>query len=359
MGWLFVPGIGGLELGVKLARPDLHVVCHVEWEAFAAAVLVARMEDASLAPAPVWDDLLSFDGRPWCGIVDLITAGFPCQPFSSAGKRKGLRDDRWIWPDIARVIREVRPSLVFLENVPGLAPRGLWRVLGDLSETGFDAEWDLFSAAEAGAPHIRKRLFILAVHRSLPDTERNPLRFQRQRYGQQHGLARAPIARADVDMADPDADGLGRIAKPHTGSGSLRPESSRGHAQRCDPPLADPTCFGERESRHSDLRSDGRQGSRRTGRDVPDAARKCGSRRYPARSVGSGSLGIQPFPPSPADLSGWARVLAEVPEIEPALCRVAHEHSARLDRLRALGNGVVPIVAARAFCELAGRVSAR
>jgi len=95
-------------------------VAHVERDPFAAAVLVARMADQALDQAPVWDDLRSFDGRPWRGRVDLVTAGFPCQPWSAAGRRQGIEDDRWLWPDVARIVAEVGPRLVLLENVPVL-----------------------------------------------------------------------------------------------------------------------------------------------------------------------------------------------------------------------------------------------
>ncbi len=114
-------GVGGLELGLALANPGYRSVGYVERESYATAILVARMGEQALDPAPVWDDLTTFDGRPWRGKVDLISAGFPCQPFSAAGKQKGTDDERWLWPDIARIIREVQPGYVFLENVPGLS----------------------------------------------------------------------------------------------------------------------------------------------------------------------------------------------------------------------------------------------
>jgi len=111
-------GVGGLELGLKLAIPGARTVCYVERDSYAAATLVARMADQALDPAIVWDDIATFDGRPWRGRVDLVTAGFPCQPASLAGRRRGTADDRWLWPDIVRIIGEVRPQYVFLENVP-------------------------------------------------------------------------------------------------------------------------------------------------------------------------------------------------------------------------------------------------
>lgn len=169
-------GVGGLDLGVRLAVPAARTVCYVEREAYAAAVLAARMADGALDEAPVVPDLCGFDGRPWGGEVDCVIAGFPCQPFSLAGKGLGEADDRWLWGDVERVVREVGPRYVFLENVPGLVRRGLDRVVGGLAELGFDAEWALFSAAGSGAPHLRKRWFLLAAH-----PERSDLRDQRER----------------------------------------------------------------------------------------------------------------------------------------------------------------------------------
>ncbi len=154
-------GIGGLDLGLRLAC-GARTVCYVEREAYACAVLVARMEEGALDAAPIWFDLLTFDGRPWAGAVDIVAAGFPCQPFSVAGAQLGVEDERWIWPDIARIVREVRPRYVFLENVPPLVKHGLGIVLADLAALGFDAEWGVFAASEVGAPHQRERIFILA-----------------------------------------------------------------------------------------------------------------------------------------------------------------------------------------------------
>lgn len=163
-------GAGALDLGVSWAA-DIRTVCYVEREAFAAATLVARMEDEALDRAPVWDDLATFDGAAWRGAVDLIVAGFPCTPSSTAGRRAGIDDERWLWPDIVRIVRAVGPRLCFFENVPGLLSvnggTAFHEVVDSLSDLGYDAEWDCFSAAEVGAPHKRDRLFILAHARSL------------------------------------------------------------------------------------------------------------------------------------------------------------------------------------------------
>lgn len=158
-----------MELGLSLALGGgYRTVCYVERDAYAAACLVARMEDEALDKAPMWDDLTTFDGKRWCGVVDIVSAGFPCQPFSVAGQRKGRDDQRWIWPEIVRIICEVGPSLVFLENVPGLLGRqgGMEAVSGSLASIGFNAEWGCFRASDVGAPHRRERVFVLAYSNS-------------------------------------------------------------------------------------------------------------------------------------------------------------------------------------------------
>lgn len=155
-------GYGGFEIALRgIAR----TVCHVERDSYAAATLVARMDEARLDRAPIWSDLVTFDGSAWRGRVDIVTAGLPCQPFSAAGQRRGLDDERHLWPHARRIIAEVGPRYVFLENVPDVVRAGwLGGVLGDLAEMGFDAEWGLLSASAVGAPHKRERFWLVAHH---------------------------------------------------------------------------------------------------------------------------------------------------------------------------------------------------
>ena len=155
-------GYGGLELGLTIAEPAYRTVCYVEREAHAAATLVARMEEAAMEPAPVWDDLRSFDGRPWRDRVHILSAGYPCQPFSLAGKRRGKADPRHLWPEVERIIGEVQPRCVFAENVEGHIDLGFAEVARSLSLMGYHAKAGLFTAREVGASHRRRRLFILA-----------------------------------------------------------------------------------------------------------------------------------------------------------------------------------------------------
>ena len=155
-------GYGGLELGLHraLGRP-LRVVA-VEIEAFAAANLVAKAEEGKLAIEALYPDLSTFPSEGFYGCFDFLTAGIPCQPWSVAGKQDGIEDERWIWDDIYRIIKDVRPGCLFFEEVPGFVRGGgLGYVLSDLAKIGYDAEWDCFRASDVGAPHKRERLFIL------------------------------------------------------------------------------------------------------------------------------------------------------------------------------------------------------
>ncbi len=249
-------GIGGLELGVHIALGESYrTVCYVEREAYAAATLVARMEDKALDKAPVWDDIKTFRGGPWRGCVDILTGGYPCQPFSVAGKRRGADDPRHLWPDVARITREVRPRIVFLENVGGHLRLGAREVIRDLHGMGYEVACGLFTAAEVGAPHRRERLFI--------------------------------VGNADIEGLEGWRNG-GQ-------SGSEGRESS------------------ERPVEHP-------------------------SRNY--------------FPPGPDDRAGWSELLEKFPALEPAIRRASDGTAHRVDRLRCLGNAVVPVCAAMAFVSL-------
>jgi len=154
-------GAGGGLLGSRLL--GWRTVCYVEKDPYCQKILQARIKDGYLDDAPIWDDARTFNGRPWAGLVDVVTAGFPCQPFSGAGKQLGEQDERNLWPDTLRIIREVGPEWLFLENVPRLLCFDYFgRILADLAESGFDARWDCIPASAVGAPHQRDRLWIVA-----------------------------------------------------------------------------------------------------------------------------------------------------------------------------------------------------
>ena len=155
-------GYGGIELGLKRVIPNLRSVALCEIEAFACANLVAKMEAGLMEPAPIWTDLKTFPWESFRDRVDILTGGYPCQPFSAAGKRLGTEDPRHLWPYIASGIRILRPKLCFFENVEGHISLGLREVIGELESMGYKVSWGIFSASEVGAPHQRKRVFILA-----------------------------------------------------------------------------------------------------------------------------------------------------------------------------------------------------
>lgn len=157
---LFAGAGGGLLADIMLGHVP---VCAVELEPRAAAVLAARQRDGALPWFPIWDDVRTFAGRPWRGKVDVVAGGFPCQDISVAGAGAGISGKRsGLWREFARIVREVRPRHVFVENSPALTARGLDRVLGDLATIGYDAKWCVLGADDAGAPHRRKRIWILA-----------------------------------------------------------------------------------------------------------------------------------------------------------------------------------------------------
>lgn len=216
-------GAGGGLLGTRLLR--WRQVGYVEIDDYCQRVIAARIRDGILPDAPIFGDIRAFisDGfaASYQGLVDVVTAGFPCQPFSIAGRRQGEMDDRNMWPATLDVLRIVRPQWCLLENVPGLlATRYFGAILSDLAEAGFDARWEIISAAEAGAPHLRKRLWIVA---NAQGNGRQPWRTESMRkqgrldapergdvsdaQGEQVGAPGQPRERCGVV---PDADGKRR-----------------------------------------------------------------------------------------------------------------------------------------------------
>lgn len=168
-------GLGGLDLGAGSALEPmgarLRHVLYCEREAYAISLLLQKMEDGQLDAAPVWSDVhtVATIAKDFRGVVDVVCAGFPCQPFSTAGKRQADADERHLWPPIAGFIRAVRPRLVFLENVAGITTARdeggrpiLLNVLQDLERMGYMVECGLFTAGEVGASQLRTRCFIMA-----------------------------------------------------------------------------------------------------------------------------------------------------------------------------------------------------
>ncbi len=353
-------GYGGLDLAVGRAIPTSRTVCYIEREAYSAAILASRMEDGSMDAAPVWSDLSSFDSRRWSGAVDLVAAGFPCQDISVAGKGAGIEGERsGLWKQVLRVIDECGANYAFLENVSALVRRGLDVVLDDLAALGFDAEWGCYTAREVGAPHKRERIFILA-HRSSARLEGCGEGLPR--YGSDR-VADAQGERGGEGRPEWSAEGR---ALPD-GVGALEGLADAVHLAGHD------AAWGQHD------RAEARSVSWRDGAPVgeealPDAQRiqvrleperdqweGRGVRETVGGDVESGlarGSWASPFPPGPDDLDGWRQLLIERPDVEPAIRRDAHGLAGRVDRLRALGNGVVPQQAELAFRELWERVHA-
>ena len=161
-------GYGGIDLGLSRVLRDLRTIAYCEREAFAAANLVSKIEQGALDAAPVWTDLKTFPWADFHGLVDILSGGYPCQPFSKAGLRRGKEDPRHLFPWILDGISIMRPGYCFFENVEGHIERGLQDVLRELERVGYETAWGMFTAEEVGYPHQRRRVFILA---KLPDSD--------------------------------------------------------------------------------------------------------------------------------------------------------------------------------------------
>jgi DNA (cytosine-5)-methyltransferase 1 len=254
-------GAGGGILGGHLL--GWRTVCAVEWEHYPASVLCARQNDGLLPPFPIWDDVQTFDGFAWRGLVDVVSGGFPCQDISAAGKGAGIEGQRsGMWSHMARIIREVDPAFTFIENSPMLRTRGLGTVLNDLNSMGFDAKWGCIPASAIGANHKRDRIWIVGK------SKRKGLEGHRSQPRQE------------------------KVTKPRD-TGTLANTSDQGDVWR-------QWQLGFAEQEHD------------SGRGPIDGRRKW-----------------------------W--------EAEPNVGRVANGVAARVDRLKAIGNGQVPLCAATAW----------
>lgn len=289
-------GIGGFSLGLE--RAGMETIAFCEIDPFCRKVLRKHWPDV-----PIHEDIRELDGNEYRGAVDVVCGGFPCQPFSAAGKRAGAEDDRHLWPEMLRVIRQVQPAWVLGENVPGIISMELDAVLSDLEASGYACQTFDIPACGVDAPHIRHRVWILA--------NRSGERRQ-QVAGGSHG--------------DEGSDEGRAAAQAHVASGD---------GERCGARyVADPGLTSE--GRNAELeavpgrRQQGSVVATNGGQDVADAegggARRRGQRpeaQYLCRSERTGACTWLP---------------------EPPVGRVANGIPRRVDRLRALGNSVVPQV---------------
>ena len=291
-------GAGGGLLGTHLL--GWNPIGYVEYDDYCQRIIAARIQDGILPDAPIFSDVRAFISEGYAdaysGLVDVLSAGFPCQPFSVAGRQQGADDERNMWPQTIDVIRLVRPRYALLENVPGLlAHPYARRIYGDLAESGYDCRWRRLSAAEAGAPHRRDRWWCVA-------------------YSNEAELRNAegtgPRGELSTEPGNYISDGREGQRNWRDLAGSAANDPRRSATRGSDAPNAPDT-------------------------DNPTAARQ--------REHG-GQIYAKSTPARPDSGSGegwWA--------IEPDVGRVAHGVANRVDRLRALGNGQVPEVVRTAW----------
>ena len=305
---LFAGAGGGLLADLILGHDP---ICAVEWDAYCCQVLRERAAEGWFPNLQVFEgDVRMFDASDWKGRVDCIHAGFPCPPFSVVGKRRGALDERNMWPATARIIGEIRPQWVFLENVAGFVSSQYgWTVLSNLSRLGYDARWTLLGADQGGAPHRRERWWLLAHAQGRKINERK------------HGV---------VEKEKGRWEGFNSAARPGgkdvaNAAGERRRETPReaGHTSLGGKNMADPP--GVHESRG------GGAWARREGFTN-------GSGRDSSLPVGDLVDGLAPC----VVRHGWW-------EAEPGIGRVTKKEESRVAKLKALGNGQVPIQAATAF----------
>lgn len=355
-------GYGGFELGLRLAGVRSRSVCHVERDSFAAATLVARMAEENLDQAPIWDDLTTFDGQPWRNRVDLISAGFPCQPFSLAGSQLGVNDHRWLWPAIKRIICDVGPSFVFLENVPQLVRGGLPFVLADLAELGFNAEWGLYSAAEVGAPHKRERFWLLAYATSFDEREpnheeraepwcdtRGDTGWNGEQLGDTTSSEPAKVFSTWDSRSDPErASGRSAIRPAMGDTSSERRPKNTGSTHSHEATIAKSNANSGGDFAHSTSQTvadtSGSRSKRFSSIPITDA------QKFSDASSG----GSATWPPGKD--GDWAEYIAKG-GAQPSVRRGTDGPTQGLaDTLHLGGNGLVPAVAAAAFIELYRRL---
>ena len=372
-------GYEGIGIGLRRVLPNVREVAHVEIEAFAAANLVAKMEEGLLDPCPVFTNLKEFPFREFRGCVDILTGGFPCQPFSAAGKQTSTEDPRHLFPYILDGIRECKPAVVFLENVEGIiscktgdGESVLQYVLRSLEEVGYRATAGVFSASEVGAPHQRKRVFIMGIAeqelanddcRRLQEQWR-PCTISEEDEGQE-AVSESECLRIDCWPArpnepqfeweeprvvgNPQHDGQPpaevRGSTEETGAdnpqgaheasepaGAGRPESN-GDIQGGESATANSASVGCRGREDQD------------GDDGQGLQEQEGEEQSVVRGEAAGCSGDPRRAGDQEAERGLGRATdGAAPTVDPATNRV--------DRLRLLGNGVVPQVAARAFLVL-------
>jgi len=328
-------GIGGFALAASWVWPDHNVVSFCEIDPFCRKVLKKHWPDA-----PIHDDIKTFDGEKYAGRISLLTGGFPCQPYSVAGKQRGKDDDRALWPEMLRVISEIHPAWIIGENVGGFVNMGFDDCASDLESEGYEVQAFIIPACALNAPHRRDRVWIVAHSREC-DGLRRPERFER-RAGEREeiqgdvGIIKNPISRGN----------RGRDNGNQTGSQyTLQIEGSdKSYSDVADSPTIE-----------NDERERGRMADQEGCREGVNATAGTGDQYAPnsgnQRLQGRERPGTHDQRPAPHGSATERHHAWDEPWIEAAtrLCRVDDGLPGRVDkhrtgRLKALGNAIVPQV---------------
>lgn len=358
-------GAGGGVLGGKLL--GWRCVCGVEINAFCARRIMQRQNEGHLPPFPVWDDVRSFRGREWRGIVEVVSGGFPCQDISSAGKGAGLSGERsGLWREFKRIIREVRPRFVLVENSPVLTSRGLGVVLGDLAAMGYDACWGVLGAEDAiwaaGYPavdHERERIWIFAVSNAEGGRQREAWECGAGRLEETGdggaaerfhftGAGGRDVRTGGGENGNANGTGCERAHTPQSAGWEYKTEPARaGEGLR-----ANEDTNGER--RAVCVGKPGAAGESIAATEFSKAGDDKGPESgAPADADGAGCEELRGGGPggaahAAAKRGGWWSA-------EPGMGRVAHGVAYRVDRIAAVGNGQVPAVVRLAWETLGER----
>jgi len=395
-------GYGGIDLGLKRAIPNMRTIAFSEIEAYACSNLVAKMEKGLLDAAPIWTNLKTFPWSNFRGKVDILSGGYPCQPFSAAGKRLGKDDPRHLWPYIADGVRLMQPRLCFFENVEGHISLGLREVIEELESIGYKTTWGIFSAAEVGAPHRRKRIFIMAYSMRYGSPKSwqlfqrsdgqefscngqsggtNPTDSNCERHDQsitrdraaQRSLPMQTLEEAQQSLVWSETQGCSQNVAHSEGGESWESsewqggQSISGRSEKVSDykKLGDSLHDGYSTAEIGESSYEGkatRQAKQVTTRQSEGSSSSSGRDKLLAHNEGQllnancenveghgdDACGVQTQYPVIGD-SGWWQT-------ERGLGRVAHGHPYWVDRLRLCGNGVVPATATLAFQTLLKRL---
>ena len=327
-------GIGGFSLAAEWVwGDDLEIVAFCEIDKYCRKVL-----NKNFPSVPIYKDIKELDGEAFKDI-DLITGGFPCQDISVAGKGAGIEGARsGLWSEMHRLISHIRPRYVIIENVPMLTVRGGTRVISDLAEIGMDAEWQIVGADDVGAWHRRKRIWIVSYPKHIRRYGVQESEGSGSRIHSQAGQSRAEQSKGsdsgkgrNEDLAHPKGKQSGEQTKSKRRksisrrSGNSRGDQGKGEKETRKVPH--PHRIGEKRDQSQDRQG---IGTEQTRQDVPDSLGKRGCSGDTAGKDAEDARQLRGSPP----YGYW--------DTEPDVGRVANGIPSRVDRLKGLGNAIVP-----------------